>query len=545
MSERILPTTYEPRAVEEKWMAIWDERQYFHAQVRPGHPHYCITIPPPNVTGELHIGHALQHAIHDAIIRWQRMLGNETLCVPGTDHAGIATQMKVEKQLADEGLTKYDLGREQFLERMWQWRAHYGGTILRQLRRFGASYDWSRERFTLDEGYTRAVLAAFTHLYDAGLIYRGTRIINWCPGCETAISDLEVDHEERRGHLWYIRYPFVEGEGGIVVATTRPETMLGDTAVAVHPDDARYAGVIGKSVCLPLMQRAIPIVADAFVDPAFGTGAVKVTPAHDPNDAEIGRRHQLPAPIVIGKKGEMTAEAGAFAGLDRYEAREAVLKALQEQGLIVQIQEHVHSVGVCARCSSTIEPLLSEQWFVKMEHLAQHVLHAIRDGLIEYQPERFARYSEEWLENIRDWCISRQLWWGHRIPVYTCLECGHQFAAVEPPATCRQCPSTRLEQDPDVLDTWFSSALWPFAVLGWPDNTPELRVFLPDQLDDYRTRHPLSLGGAHDFQRHGISAGVPTAGHPLSARVRASHRAEFRRESACPNRWAPGSIRWN
>lgn len=428
------------------------------------------------------MGHALQHAIHDAIIRWQRMLGKETLCVPGTDHAGIATQMKVEKQLAEEGLTKHDLGREKFLARMWQWKAHYGGTILQQLRRFGASYDWSRERFTLDDGYTRAVLAAFTHLYDAGLIYRGTRIINWCPGCETAISDLEVEHEERRGHLWYFRYPFVEEEGGIVVATTRPETMLGDTAVAVNPEDPRYAGSVGKLVCLPLMNRPIPIVADAFVDPAFGTGAVKVTPAHDPNDAEIGRRHHLPAPIVIGKQGEMTAEAGAYAGLDRYEAREQVVKAMRELGLLVEIQEHVHSVGTCCRCTSTIEPLLSEQWFVKMETLARHALEAIHDKLIDYQPERFARYSEEWLENIRDWCISRQLWWGHRIPVYHCAECGRQWAAVTSPAACPQCRSERITQDPDVLDTWFSSALWPFAVLGWPDITPELRYFYPTNL---------------------------------------------------------------
>jgi len=482
VTEQSLPTAYEPRAVEEKWMKYWDEQGYFHAEVRPDKERYCITIPPPNVTGELHMGHALQHAIHDAIIRWQRMLGKETLCVPGTDHAGIATQMKVERQLADEGLTKYDLGRERFLERMWQWREHYGGTILRQLRRFGASYDWSRERFTLDAGYTKAVLASFIHLYNAGLIYRGTRIINWCPGCETAISDLEVEHEERRSHLWYFRYPFEEGDGGIVVATTRPETMLGDTAVAVNPEDARYKGMIGKMVRLPLMNRPIPIIADEFVDPAFGTGAVKVTPAHDPNDAEIGRRHHLPAPIVIGKKGEMTEEAGPFAGLDRYAAREAVIQAMQELGLMVEIQDHVHSVGTCCRCSSTIEPLLSEQWFVKMESLAEHALKAIRDNLVEYQPERFARYSEEWLENIRDWCISRQLWWGHRIPVYTCQDCGHEFVDIERPEKCPQCPSSNIEQDPDVLDTWFSSALWPFAVLGWPDITPELEYFYPTNL---------------------------------------------------------------
>ena len=481
MVKRVLPTTYEPRAVEEAWMVRWAERGYFHAEVRPGTPRYCITIPPPNVTGELHIGHALQHAIHDAVIRWQRMLGKETLCVPGTDHAGIATQMKVERQLAEEGLTKHDLGREKFLERMWEWKAHYGGTILRQLQRFGASYDWNRERFTLDAGYMKAVLTSFVHLYDKGLIYRGTRIINWCPGCETAISDLEVEHEERRGHLWYIRYPLADGSGSLVVATTRPETMLGDTAVAVNPEDGRYTALIGKKVRLPLMDREIPIVADDFVDPSFGTGAVKVTPAHDPNDAEIGRRHQLPAPVVIGKRGEMTEEAGPFAGLDRYEARTAVVDALRELDLLVDITDHVHAVGTCARCSSTIEPLLSEQWFVKMEPLSQHALKAVRERMVEYQPERFARYSEEWMENVRDWCISRQLWWGHRIPVYTCAACQHEFAAVETPAACPHC-SGRVEQDPDVLDTWFSSALWPFAVLGWPERTPELEYFYPTDL---------------------------------------------------------------
>ncbi|HEY3379415.1 MAG TPA: valine--tRNA ligase [Armatimonadota bacterium] len=478
----MLPTTYEPRDVEEKWMNFWLEQGYFRARVNPDKEPFCITIPPPNVTGELHMGHALQHAIHDAIIRWQRMLGKETLCLPGTDHAGIATQMKVERQLADEGLTKYDLGREKFLERMWQWKEHYGGAILRQLRRFGASYDWDRERFTLDAGYTKAVRTAFTHLYNKGLIYRGTRIINWCPSCETAISDLEVEHEERRGNLWHFRYPFADGSGSVVVATTRPETMLGDTAVAVNPDDARYAGMVGKMVRLPLMNREIPVIADSYVDPAFGTGAVKVTPAHDPNDAEMGLRHHLDAPIVIGKNGSMTDEAGPFAGLDRYEARTAVVAALQELGLLVKIDEHVHSVGMCERCSSTIEPLLSEQWFVKMEPLAAHALKAVREELVAYQPERFARYSEEWMENIRDWCISRQLWWGHRIPVYTCEACHEEFAVVETPQSCPKCGSAKLEQDLNVLDTWFSSALWPFATLGWPERTPDLEYFYPTNL---------------------------------------------------------------
>ncbi|HEY3417670.1 MAG TPA: valine--tRNA ligase [Armatimonadota bacterium] len=482
MTNPLLPTAYEPREVEEKWMTFWSEHGYFHARVQPGKERYCITIPPPNVTGELHIGHALQHAIHDAIIRWQRMLGKETLCVPGTDHAGIATQMKVERQLADEGLTKYDLGREKFLERMWQWKEHYGGTILRQLKRFGASYDWDRERFTLDAGYTKAVRTAFAHLYNQGLIYRGMRIINWCPGCETAISDLEVEHEERRGHLWHIRYPFADGGEGIVVATTRPETMLGDTAVAVNPRDERYRDMVGKTLRLPLVNREIPIVADDFVDPAFGTGAVKVTPAHDPNDAEIGARHNLAAPIVIGKDGKMTDEAGPFAGLDRYEARTAVVDALKELGLLMDITDHVHSVGMCDRCKSTIEPLLSDQWFVSMKPLAEHALKAVREELVAYQPERFAHYSEEWMENIRDWCISRQLWWGHRIPVYTCTDCGAVFASAEEPTSCPKCPGSDFTQDPDVLDTWFSSALWPFAVLGWPDQTPELDYFYPTNL---------------------------------------------------------------
>jgi valyl-tRNA synthetase len=479
---RVLPTTYEPREVEERWSNEWAEGAYNHAVVRPGAPRFCITIPPPNVTGELHMGHALQHAIHDAIIRYQRMLGKETLCVPGTDHAGIATQMKVERQIAAEGLTKYDLGRDKFLERMWAWKEHYGGTILGQLRRFGASYDWDRERFTLDAGYTKAVRTAFAHLYNRGLIYRGTRIINWCPSCETAISDLEVEHEDRKGHLWHFRYPLMDGEGSLVVATTRPETMIGDTAVAVHPDDPRYQAFVGKMVRLPLMDRPIPVVADEYVDPSFGTGAVKVTPAHDPNDAEIGRRHNLPAPVVIGKDGRMTAEAGQYAGLDRYEARLAVLDDLKAQGLLVEVKDHDHAVGMCARCASTIEPLLSEQWFVQMAPLAEHALTAIREGLVTYQPERFAGYSIEWMENIRDWCISRQLWWGHRIPVYTCGSCGHEFASVEAPQACEKCQGETLEQDLNVLDTWFSSALWPFAVLGWPDKTPELDYFYSTNL---------------------------------------------------------------
>jgi valyl-tRNA synthetase len=481
MNEGQLPTIYDPKSVEEKWIAVWDAKKYSSAQVVPGKPRFSITIPPPNVTGELHIGHALQHAIHDTLIRWQRMQGKETLCVPGTDHAGIGTQIKVEAQLATEGLTKHDIGREKFLDRMWEWKEHYGGTILRQLRRFGASYDWDRERFTMDAGYVKAVLTAFTHLYNKGLIYRGTRIVNWCPSCQTAISDLEVDHEDKQGNMWHFKYPLADGSGAIIVATTRPETMLGDTAVAVNPDDERYKNLIGQKVMLPLMNREIPIVGDAYVDMTFGTGAVKVTPAHDPNDAEIGMRHRLPAPIVIGKDGRMTEEAGEFAGMDRYDARKAIVTALNKLSLVTEIKDHFHAVGQCTRCKNTIEPLLSEQWYVKMEPLAKHALDVLKAGKIAYQPDRFIKYTEDWLENIRDWCISRQLWWGHRIPVFTCDDCGHEFASVETADKCPKCGGL-LKQEDDVLDTWFSSALWPFAVLGWPDKTPELDYFYPTNI---------------------------------------------------------------
>ncbi|HID05923.1 MAG TPA: valine--tRNA ligase, partial [Armatimonadetes bacterium] len=411
-----LPKAYDPKAVEVKWYEWWERRGYFYADADDSRPSYCITIPPPNVTGSLHMGHALNHTIHDVVVRWQRMLGKNVLCLPGTDHAGIATQVVVEKELAKEGKSRYDLGREKFLERVWQWREEYGGTILRQLRILGCSYDWRRERFTMDDGYVKAVLSTFVQLANEGLIYRGHRVINWCPRCLTALSDLEVEHEERPGHLWYIRYPAVDGSDGVVVATTRPETMLGDTAVAVHPRDERYRNLIGKALILPLMNRKIPIIGDELVDPEFGTGAVKVTPTHDATDFEIGERHGLPRVVVIDENAYMTERAGKFAGMERYECRNAVVRELEELGLLIRTEDYTVPLGKCYRCGTIIEPLLSLQWFVRMKPLAEPAIEVIRDGKIRYVPERFARMSMEWLENIKDWCISRQIWWGHRIP---------------------------------------------------------------------------------------------------------------------------------
>ena len=482
MAELNLSSTYDPKSVEEKWLDFWQENGYYKAQIDKTKEPFCITIPPPNVTGDLHMGHALQHAIHDAILRRKRMQGFETLCVPGTDHAGIGTQMKVEQALLKgEGKTKHDLGREEFLKRVWEWKEFYGGSILSQLKKFGASYDWDRERFTMDKDYVTAVLTAFTHLYNKGLIYRGTRIINWCCHCETAISDLEVEYEDQAGHLWHLKYPLADGSDSLTVATTRPETMLGDTAVAVNPNDERYKNLIGKTVMLPIVNREIPIIADEYVNPEFGTGAVKITPAHDPNDAEMGIRHRLAAPVVIGKDGCITSESTHFVGMDRYEARKAVVDAFKELGLLIKIEDYGHSVGICSRCHTTIEPLLSEQWFVKMKPLAEHVLGAINEEDVKYQPSRFAEYSVDWLNNIKDWCISRQLWWGHRIPVFVCDSCDHEFASVEVVDTCPKCKS-KVSQEPDVLDTWFSSALWPFAVLGWPVKQEDLNYFYPTDL---------------------------------------------------------------
>jgi valyl-tRNA synthetase len=475
-----LPTVYDPSGVEGKWYAFWLEKDYFHAEVEEGRPRYCITIPPPNVTGSLHIGHALCYSIQDVLTRWKRMQGFNTLCLPGMDHAGIATQNKVEQELAKEGLTRHDLGREKFLERVWAWKEKYGGEIMHQFRTMGFSFDWQRERFTMDESYVDAVQEAFVRLFNKGYIYRGTRVINWCPRCHTAISDIEVEYVEQHSHLWHIRYPLEDGSGYVVVATTRPETMLGDTAVAVNPEDDRYLGFVGMNVRLPLVGRIIPIVADEYVDMEFGTGAVKVTPAHDPNDFEIGLRHNLPQVVVIGPDALMTQEAGPkYEGLDRFKARQKVVEDLEAQGLLEKVEDYTHSVGTCERCHTVIEPLLSEQWFCRMKELAQPAIEVVRNGKIRFIPERYKRIYLDWMENIRDWCISRQLWWGHRIPVWKCDDCGEYTAAKTEVEACSKCGSSRVTQDPDVLDTWFSSALWPFATLGWPTDTPELHYFYP------------------------------------------------------------------
>ncbi len=474
-----LPSVYNPQSVEEKWYRFWLENNYFHAEVEKDKQPYCIVIPPPNVTGVLHLGHALDNTLQDILIRWRRMQGYNALWMPGTDHAGIATQAKVEEALAKEGKTKHDLGREKFLERVWSWKEQYGGTIIKQLKRLGASCDWERERFTMDEGCSAAVREVFIRLYEKGLIYRGSYLINWCPKCHTTISDIEVEHEDREGNLWHIRYPMADGSGYIEVATTRPETMLGDTAVAVNPEDVRYKSVIGKEVVLPVMNRKIPIIADAYVDMSFGTGAVKVTPAHDINDFEMGMRHNLPQITVIGFDAKMTKEAGKYEGMDRYECRKALVEELQKESYLVNIEPHNHAVGQCYRCDSIIEPLISKQWFVKMKPLADPAIKAVIDGDITFIPERFTKIYLGWLENIRDWCISRQLWWGHRIPVWYCQDCQEVLASTNDPSTCPKCGSKKLEQDPDVLDTWFSSALWPFSTLGWPQETPELKHFYP------------------------------------------------------------------
>ncbi len=474
-----LPTVYNPQSVEEKWYKIWLEKKYFHAEVEKDKEPYCIVIPPPNVTGVLHLGHALDDTLQDVLIRWRRMQGYNTLWMPGTDHAGIATQAKVEEALAKEGLTKHDLGREKFLERVWAWKEQYGGTIIKQLKRMGASCDWDRERFTMDEGCSEAVREIFIKLYEKGLIYRGSYLINWCPKCHTTISDIEVEHEDRQGHLWHIRYPLADGSGFIEVATTRPETMLGDTAVAVHPDDVRYKNLVGKEVVLPIMNRKIPIIADSYVDMSFGTGAVKVTPAHDINDFEMGMRHNLPQITVIDFDAKMTPDTGKYAGMDRYECRAALVEDLQNEGYLMSIEDHSHAVGQCYRCDTIIEPLISKQWFVKMKPLAEPAIQAALDGRIEFVPERFTKIYLGWLENIRDWCISRQLWWGHRIPVWYCGDCHEVIASRTDPTACPKCGSKKLEQDQDVLDTWFSSGLWPFSTLGWPKQTEELKHFYP------------------------------------------------------------------
>jgi valyl-tRNA synthetase len=473
---------FQPDHFEPRWREAWESSGIFRAG-RPGSGEpFCMVIPPPNVTGNLHIGHVLVYTLHDVVARWRRMQGRDVLWLPGTDHAGIATQMVVERELAKEGKDRLAMGREAFLERVWAWKDAYGRRITDALRGLGSSVDWSRERFTMDEGLSRAVREVFVRLYREGLIYRDRYIVNWCPRCHTAISDLEVVHEQKTGKLWTVRYPDASGKGkGVQVATTRPETMLGDVAIAVHPDDERYRGAIGKLVTLPLTGRSIPIVADAFVDPTFGTGAVKITPAHDPNDFAAARRLGLPEIVVIDPQGKMTAEAGEFAGLDRFQARKRVLQKLEEQGLLVETKDHVHAVGHCQRCHTVVEPLVSTQWFVKIEPLSRPALEAVESGRIEVVPASWTKTYFEWMRNIHDWCISRQLWWGHRIPAWYCDACGTVEVSEHDLSACSRCGGA-LRQDEDVLDTWFSSALWPFSTLGWPDRTDDLQRYYPTSL---------------------------------------------------------------
>ena len=478
-AKKTLATTYQPKEVEDKWYQEWLDKGYFSCDVnRDGEP-FCIVMPPPNVTGQLHMGHALDNTMQDVLIRWRRMQGRRAFWLPGTDHAGIATQAKVEEQLRKEGLSRYDLGREKFLDVVWDWKHKYHARIQKQLMTLGASCDWSQERFTMDEGCSEAVKETFVELYEKGLIYRGVRIVNWCSHCQTTISDIEVNHEDEASHLWHLRYPYADGEGFVVVATTRPETMLGDTAVAVHPEDPRYQDKIGKTVILPIVDKEIPVIADEYCDMEFGTGAVKITPAHDPNDFEIGLRHHLESVTVIGLDGKMNENAGRFEGMDMLECREAVVEEFRSLGLLEDITDLTHSVGKCYRCGTAVEPLVSPQWFVKMEPLAGPAIDVVTSGETRFVPARFTKTYTNWMENIRDWCISRQLWWGHRIPVWYCDDCGAEICAKEEPHTCPKCGGSKLTQDPDVLDTWVSSALWPFSTLGWPEQTEHLKDFYP------------------------------------------------------------------
>ncbi len=475
---RELEKNYNPSEIEGRIYDRWLEKKYFHAEVDRSKKPFTIVMPPPNITGQLHMGHALDNTLQDILIRFKRMQGYNALWVPGTDHASIATEVKVVEAIAKEGLTKESLGREKFLDRVWDWKREYGGRIVSQLKKMGSSADWDRERFTMDEGCNRAVKEVFVNLYNKGLIYRGKRIINWCPCCLTSISDAEVEYEEQAGHFWHLRYPLSDGSGYIEMATTRPETMLGDTAVAVNPNDPRYADYVGKTVILPLVHREIPIIADDYVDMEFGTGVVKITPAHDPNDFEVGLRHNLPVINVLTDDAKITADYPMYAGMDRYEAREAIVNDLKAEGALVEIEDYSHNVGTCYRCHTTVEPRVSEQWFVKMEELAAPAIDAVKKGETRFVPEHFDKTYFHWLENIKDWCISRQLWWGHRIPAFYCDDCGEIVVTKEDGAVCPKC-GRPMRQDPDTLDTWFSSALWPFSTLGWPDNTEELGYFYP------------------------------------------------------------------
>ena len=474
-----LDKQYSPQNVEDRTYKFWCDHKYFHAEVNPDKKPYTIVIPPPNITGQLHMGHALDETLQDILIRWRRMEGYETLWLPGTDHASIATEAKIVEAMRKEGITKEEIGREKFLERAWEWKAQYGGRIVEQLKKLGSSCDWDRERFTLDEGCSKAVREVFCKLYDKGLIYRGERIINWCPHCLTSISDAEVEYEDQAGHFWHLRYPFKDGSGYLELATTRPETLLGDTAVAVNPNDERYKDMVGKTLILPIVHREIPVIADDYVDIEFGTGVVKITPAHDPNDFEVGLRHNLEVINVLTPDAKIVDDYPKYAGMDRYEARKAIVEDLQAEGALVEIEDYSHNVGTCYRCGTTVEPRVSKQWFVKMEPLAKPAVEVVRNGEVKFVPERFDKTYFHWMENIKDWCISRQLWWGHRIPAYYCDDCGEVMVSAQEVHICSKCGGNHVHQDPDTLDTWFSSALWPFSTLGYPDDTKELEYFYP------------------------------------------------------------------
>jgi len=480
MSDNNLEKKYDPKLFEERLYLQWEREGNFGAKPNPDKEPFTIVLPPPNITGQLHMGHALDQTIQDILIRFKRMQGFEALWLPGTDHASIATEVKVvEKIMKEEGKSKDEIGRDEFLERAWEWKAEYGDRIVDQMKKLGSSCDWTRERFTMDEGCNKAVTEVFVKLYEEGHIYRGNRLINWCPDCKTSLSDAEVEHEEHNGSFWHVRYPMKDGGGFIEIATTRPETILGDTAIAVNPKDEKYGDLVGKTAIIPLIDREIPVIADSYVDMDFGTGAVKITPAHDPNDFEVGQRHDLEQINVMNEDASMNENAGKYEGMDRYECRKALVADLDEAGFLVKTVEHQHNVGTCYRCHTVVEPLVSEQWFVKMDELVKPVIKSADDKDIEIVPEKFKKVYMHWLENIRDWCISRQLWWGHRIPAYYCQDCGETVVASKAPDRCTKCGSSNLVQDEDVLDTWFSSALWPFSTLGWPDKTADLEYFYP------------------------------------------------------------------
>ncbi|MDD6678575.1 MAG: valine--tRNA ligase [Firmicutes bacterium] len=476
---RELPKIYEPQQVEDRIYRMWQDGNYFHAERNADKKPFTIVMPPPNVTGQLHMGHAMDATLQDTLIRFKRMQGYNALWVPGVDHAGIATQIKVEEELRKEGLTRYDLGREKFLERVWDWKQKYGNRIVEQQKKLGASCDWDRARFTMDEGCSKAVREVFVSLYEKGLIYKGSRIINWCPHCVTALSDAEVEYVDKPGHLWHIRYPLADGSGEVVVATTRPETMLGDSGVCVNPNDERYKDIVGKKVILPLVNKEIPVVADDYAEMEFGTGCVKMTPAHDPNDFEVGLRHNLEVIRVLDDNGKVNEFGGKYEGMDRYEARKAIVADLQEQGYLVRVEDYSHNVGTCYRCHNDVEPIISAQWFVKMKPLAEEAIRVVKEGETRFVPDRFSKTYLNWMENVRDWCISRQLWWGHQIPAWYCADCGHITVSRQDACKCEKCGSTHIERDPDVLDTWFSSALWPFETLGWPEKNEDLEYFYP------------------------------------------------------------------